>query len=319
MRVLITGRGSIAKRHLQHLRALAPDTSVAVVAAAGVVDAAFQPCDVVPDLEQGFAWGPDAVVIASMSSRHAAELAACLRRGLGCLAEKPVALSTGELGLLRQAATGSSVPVQVGFNLRHLPVLTRLKELLQGATPGRLIRAQLEVGSDLAQWRPGRDLASSYSASAEQGGGVVFDLSHEIDMARWLLGPLQVKAAVGGRRSALPIQCDDVHAALLRTQDGAPVTIALDCVSQQPVRRYAFVAEHSTIVCDLMARELKMTGAAGTLVEIRDRAEFDIGQSYRAQMSDWLAALREPGRRLVSPLSEALDATELILAMKEAV
>jgi predicted dehydrogenase len=317
-RILVTGRGSAARRHVQQLRLLVPDAAVAVVAAAGQVDATLQPCEVVPDLAQGLAWKPDAVVIASVSSRHAGELLACLRQDIPCLAEKPIAIAAGELAALRQAVIGSKAPVQVGCNLRHLPALVRLKKLLHGGRLGRVIRAQLEVGQDLVQWRPSRDVAGTYSAKAEQGGGVVFDLVHEIDMARWLLGPLQVTAAVGGHLSALPIDCDDVHIALLRTGSGAPVTVALDYVSQQAVRRYAFVAERGTIVCDLMARRLSVADRDGLRIETDAQADFDVGATYAAQMADWLASMRDRGHVLVAPLADALESAELMLAMKAA-
>lgn len=317
-RVLITGRGSIARRHVQHLRVLQPEAAVAVVAAGPVDAAAFQGCEVLPDFGAGLAWRPDAVVIASVSSRHAAELAACLEQGLPCLAEKPLAIGRGELDRLRRAAEGSSVPVQVGCNLRHLPALQRLRRLLAEAAIGRLMRAQLEVGQDLRQWRPGRDLGTSYSAHGDEGGGVVFDLVHEIDMALWLLGPLRVKAAAGGHLSALPIAADDVHAALLVDEAGAPVTIALDYVSQRPVRRYAFVGERGRLEVDLIDRELGVADASESRCLSRDPADFDVPATYRTQMADWLAAVRDPAHRLVSPLDEAFRTTELMLAMKEA-
>lgn len=320
LRVLVTGRGSIARKHVEHLRAFVPEAVVAVVSGIGAVDPCLHPCHVVADFVAGLRWQPDAVVIASVSSRHADELTACLERGLPCMAEKPIAMSRSELALLRTAAAAAlGLPVQVGCNLRHLPVLTRLRSLLASGSLGRVVRAQLEVGQDLAQWRPGRDLASSYSADRSQGGGVVFDLVHEIDMACWLLGPLRLRSAAGGKLSGLPIAADDVHTALLLDANSAPIVIALDYVSQRPVRRYAFVAERGTAVLDLTMREFHVADSEGLHPVATEAAEFDVGATYRAQMADWLAAVRDPARPLVSPLVDAFATTELMLAMQEAV
>jgi hypothetical protein len=57
---------------------------------------------------------------------------------------------------------------------------------------------------------------------------------------------------------------------------------------------------------------------AGVLSVTSEPADFDVARTYRAQMADWLAAIQHPPRTLVSPLSEAFDAAELMLAMKEA-
>lgn len=318
LRVLVTGRGSIARRHVQHLRALVPGVVVAVVAG-GPLDESFGHCEAMSTFDAGLAWRPDAVVIASVSSRHALELAACLQHRLPCLVEKPVAIARDELAFLRDGtAAAPALAVQVGCNLRQLPALQQLKALLAGGSLGRIVRAQFEVGQNLAQWRPGRDLAGSYSADAQRGGGVLFDLVHEVDMARWLLGALRVRAAVAGHLSHLPITSDDVHTALLIDSFSAPVVVALDYVSQRPVRRYALVGERGTAVFDLMARQLTIEHAAGVRV-LTDRAEdFDVAHTYRAQMADWLAAVSDPTHAVLSPLADALDTTELMLAMQEA-
>lgn len=321
MRVLLTGRGSIAQRHARLLRQALPSVMLAVVSGAGAagLDPSFGPCQAVVDFAAGLAWGPQAVVIASVSSRHAQELQRCLELGLPCLAEKPLVTSRAELaGLLEAAAGPDRAAVVVGCNLRYLPALGKLAALLRGGELGRIVRAQLEVGQDLMQWRPGRSLEASYSADASAGGGVVFDLVHEIDMANWLLGPLRVRAAIGGHLSVLPIRSDDVHVALLEQGNGAPVVVSLDYVSRQPVRRYAIVAEQGTVTCDIMKRELLLHLLGETRVLAADPADFDVGATYSAQMRDWLGAIGEPDRAVVSPLRDAFAAASLMLSMKEA-
>lgn len=317
MRVLVTGRGSIAQRHVRHLRALRPGVRIGVVARGGGGAAAFEPCDSLSDFAAGLAWSPDAVIIASVSSRHAEELEACLARCLPCLAEKPLVTDRTQLARLR-AAGANSRAVVVGCNLRYLPALRLLGEHLRRGDLGKLIRAQLEVGQHLAQWRPTRDLASSYSADAAQGGGVVFDLVHEIDMARWLLGPLAVHAAIGGRFGGLPGDTDDVHVALLRGAGGAPVTVSLDYLSRRPVRRYSVVSEGGTFNFDLMERRLVLAREDGVDLLTEAAVDFAVADTYDLQMRDWLAAIGDARHQPLSPLADAFETAALMLAMKEA-
>ena len=319
-RILVTGRGSIALRHVRHLREELPGLELAVLSSTGEVDSGFQPCSVFMTLAQGLHWTPDAVVIASASSRHGAELLACLQLGIPCLAEKPLVVNRVELDGLR-AAFGANIhhsAIVVGCNLRYLPVVRQLAAALCDASFGTVVRAHLEVGQNLAQWRPARDLASSYSAEPTQGGGVVFDLVHESDMARWLLGPLQVQAAVGGRLGHLPIKSDDVHVALLKRFNGAPVVVSLDYLSQQAVRRYVIVCEGGTLTCDIMAKRLTFADGSGTRLISDVSADFDVAQTYRMQMQDWLVAWRDSSHVVASSLADAFESTELMLAMNEA-
>lgn len=319
-RILVTGRGSIAQRHVRLLRALRPDARFIVVAA-GEVAEALQPCEVVPSTAAGFERHPDAVLVAGISSRHAEEAVEALRRGLPALVEKPLVTSRPGLEALRAAAATAAPPllrqVAVGCNLRFLPAVESIRGLLAENAIGPLVRAHLEVGQDLRQWRPGRDALAGYSADARQGGGVVFDLVHEIDLARHLLGPLAVVGAVGGRRGGFVQHADDVHVALLRGPGGLPVTVSLDYVSVRPVRRYALVGREGTLRCDVIQRTLQVENAAGVR-DLASEAAFDIAATYERQLADWLGAIDDPAHTVRMPLAEGLATSELMLALLEA-
>ena len=137
-------------------------------------------------------------------------------------------------------------------------------------------------------------------------------------MARWLLGPLSVQAAVGGRFGHLPIQSDDVHVALLRRLNGAPVSVSLDYLSQQAVRRYVVVCEGGTLTCNIVTKRLTLADETGTRLISDMPHDFDVQQTYRTQVKDWLSAWHEPSHPVISPLSDALESTELMLEMQEA-
>ncbi len=320
MRVLITGRGSIAQRHARHLRAMVPNLALAVISTLGEVDTSLQPCTIFGNMQDALLWKPEAIVVASISSKHADELEIFLRLGLPCLVEKPLVINSEQLALIEKASQEKSVSnaLIVGCNLRYLPALQKLKHALSGTVPCRVLRAHLEVGQALSQWRPSRDLKTTYSADAVSGGGVVFDLVHEIDMARWLLGPLQVHAAIGGHFSALPIQSDDVCTALLKTSLGTPVVISLDYVSQQAVRKYTIVTDSGTFSVDIMGKSIVLHTDENSRVVTDAAEDFDIPKTYQSQIADWLLAIADPMHVVVSPLKDGLKTAELMLNIKQA-
>lgn len=320
MRVLLTGRGSIAQRHVRNLRQLCPGLEVAVLCAGEPGDA-LQPCLWLREWKDAAAWSPSAVVIAGVSSDHAGQLVCALREGWPCLLEKPVALTVAQLEAVSAAArecTEAASRTVVGCNLRYLPSVQRVASLLRSGEIGPVVRAQFEVGQELRQWRPYRELAGTYSARAEMGGGVVYDLVHEIDMARWLLGPMQVRAAVRGRLGGAGLASDDVHVGLLALANGAPVTIALDYVAQRLVRRFTVVAQHGTLQWDLVAGRAWIERATGVREVCMDPQEFDMQHSYVAEMADWLRGLEDRAHRAVSSLEEGLETARLMLQLAEA-
>jgi len=319
MRVLLTGRGSIAQRHARHLRVLLPDLALAVISSTGEAVSALLPCTVFGNMQAALLWKPDAIVVASISGKHADELETCLRLGLPCLVEKPLVINSEQLARLEKASQEQSLSnaFVVGCNLRYLPALQKLKRALSGAVPCKVLRAHLEVGQALAKWRPSRDLKTTYSADVASGGGVVFDLVHEIDMARWLLGPLQVHAAIGGHFSDLPIQSDDVCTALLKTASGTPVVISLDYVSQQAVRKYTIVTDMGTFLVDIMGKSIVLHTDKNSRVVTDAAEDFDIPETYQSQMADWLLAIANPKHKVASPFADGLKTAELMLNIKQ--
>jgi len=76
--------------------------------------------------------------------------------------------------------------VFVAYNLRFHPVIQKLHEFVKGK---EVYSIQAYVGQYLPDWRPGTDYSKCYSASKAQGGGVLRDLSHELDYINWIAKP----------------------------------------------------------------------------------------------------------------------------------
>ena len=98
--------------------------------------------------------------------------------------------------------------------MRFNPLIQRLFDELKGQT---IISSQAYVGQYLPNWRPNRDYRESYSAKKNEGGGVLRDLSHELDFLNWILGGWKRVAALGGKYSELDIDSDDVFGLMFET------------------------------------------------------------------------------------------------------
>lgn len=315
LRVLISGAGSIAKRHATNLFSVRPDASVMAVTRQPLVRLADWPTGVTAagSFEDGMETGADAVMICGASADHARELLECIRLGLPVFVEKPLLTHEGDLAKV-SAALGQAHPASViGCNLRFLRSLAQLRAALADGVAGRLVRVHLEVGQWLPDWRPGRPLDSCYSADVAAGGGVVFDLVHEIDAALWLLGSLSLLNVAGGQLSSLPLKAPDTAVALLRDERGCPVTISLDYVSRRPVRRYVFVGDQGTLLWDLQQRQLRLSTTEGARDLTVDPGDFAVADTYPAELAEWLAAIDAHTPPPTCPLASSLAAASLML------
>jgi predicted dehydrogenase len=322
LRALIIGFGSIGKRHARNLRALMPDAQIRVVRASSATDPVLAELrgERAGSLAEGLRWRPDLAVVASPSALHLEALVPLLEAGVPCYLEKPIVASRDQLDALEAilARLARVPPVQVGCNLRFLPSLRRLREIMRRGELGHPARASLEVGQWLPDWRAGQDYRVTYSASRAAGGGVVLDLIHEIDMARWLLGELECVGSAVGRLSGLEIDTEDTAAGVFvgAPPGGAIVTVAMDYVARTRVRRYSVIGTRASAVWDLAMPLLSVANASGTRELTRAATDFDLGPTYVEAMREFLTAVKS-GTTPTVTLEDGLATMRLALDMRD--
>lgn len=248
MKALVVGFGSIGERHVRALGAI-EDVETAVVSRRAVDTPRL-----FPTIEQALdAWEPDYVVVASRTSEHIDDVGLLARLGFSgtLLVEKPI--------YHRPAETPGNgfAHCFVGYDLRFHPVIRRLRELLAGCD---VHAVHAYVGQYLPEWRPGRDYRDTQAAKADDGGGVLRELSHELDYLCWCLGPWRRLTASGGQLSGLDIDSDDVFSVLFETERCPVVTANLNCLDSVARREITALTSSGTVRADLIAGTVEHGG-----------------------------------------------------------
>jgi predicted dehydrogenase len=152
------------------------------------------------------------------------------------------------------------------------------------------------------------DPSQSVTARHDLGGGVLLELSHEIDAAIWCFGPItEVTARLRHDGAPTDGRVETVADLAVTTQLGARGTIHLDMVREMPRRVWQASGPTGTIEADLLSGRVRGTGAAAEVdrqvpAGWRDRAEdrlvanlfaVDQGRAEPAcSVDDGLAVLR---------------------------
>ena len=244
MKILIIGFGSIGARHFEVLSGLYPDSEILLVSAHSKHEnAKFKSLNEVKDLGLY-----DYYVIASETSLHEKQLREInmVARGKKILVEKP---------LFAQPSTfkPTNNAVFVGYNLRYHPLLEYVRNL-----SSKVLSVAVFTGQYLPDWRPGAEYSKSYSASLERGGGVLLDLSHEIDYIQNLFGSLTVIGAVGGKISDLKIDTEDYASFVGITNRQISVCVTVEYLSKIPMRIIHINTTAGTYIVDLIEGKVKI-------------------------------------------------------------
>jgi predicted dehydrogenase len=256
-RALIVGAGSIGIRHGEVLTRLGSDVAF-VTGRTDLPDRAFQNLvDGLHDFE------PDYVVVANETDHHAAtieELAATGFTG-AVLVEKPMAVPMGAVDHAPFSALG------VGYNLRFHPLVEALADAVADADA---LTVEVYAGQHLTTWRPGREVREQYSSSAARGGGVLRDLSHELDYLGLLFGHCVGVFARGGRLGDVTVDSDDAWGIVAQYERAPIVTVQLNYLDTQTRRRVIVNTGNSTIEADFIASTLRIDGESTHLAVDRN-------------------------------------------------
>jgi predicted dehydrogenase len=254
---LVVGAGSIGRRHLANLRQLAPKSRIVVLRRENSGELAAASL-VVTQLEQALAERPFAAIVANPAPFHLAVAQQLAERGCHLLVEKPLSDGVAGVDRLIQTCADHSAVLMVGYNLRFLPSLRKLSELLAGGTIGKILHLRAEVGQYLPDWRPATDYRQSVTARRALGGGALLELSHEIDLALWLAGPVAVVMARIDRIGDLDIDTDDCVDLVLDFASGARGTVHMDLLQRAPRRKLVVVGSAGSLEWDYFADTVRI-------------------------------------------------------------
>lgn len=287
---LIVGGGSIALRHGRVLQGLGAEVSF--VSSRTDLDGV-----VYPTVDAAIPSGmPDYVVVANDTSRHAEAVSQLTQAGYTgrLLIEKPAVVDPQH--------TASFSHVGVAFNLRFHPVIGRLREVLDAMrVDEHVIQVEAYAGQWLPDWRPDRPVNEQYSAHVARGGGVLRDLSHELDLLQWLIGKTTGVFARGGRIGDVTVDSDDSWNVVLEHTTRATTSLQLNYFDRPGARFMRVVTSHRTFEANLTSSTLTINGESQHFAIERD-------DTYRAMHEDMLTH-----QATVATIAAASETDALIL------
>jgi predicted dehydrogenase len=312
--VAIVGFGSAGRKALNVLQDLRPDAQFLIVTRQGM----DQPNVTVTDaLDNVLGFQPDVVVVAGPASlrKHTVETLASVRASF--FLEKPLAHSLADAMTLARII-GNSNRSQVGYNLRFSRSLSYFRAHVHASTFGRVLSVRAETGQYLPDWRPGADYRESVSARSELGGGVLRELSHELDYLRWIFGPIEWVSGWVGRTSDLDIDVDDTALVTLGFGGSGPDssligTVALDFVRRDRTRSVTAVCEEATLRWDGIGGRVEVWRAGSREWEVLV-TDAGTAATYRAQWEYFLVDNNDQA----SPAATVDDGLE-VLRLVEAI
>jgi predicted dehydrogenase len=313
MKLLVVGTGSIGKRHIKNLLELGAEVlSFSYQLNAQKIDPRVTP---VSQLDVFLESDIDAVVIANRTDQHMDVAMQAARAGKHLFLEKPLANSMAGVGELVATVQQKGLVVEAGFMLHLHPNLLWIREQLAKGLLGEIWHMRAAVGQWLPDWRPGTDHRQGYGAFKALGGGVTFDLIHELDLVQWLLGPVADVTAMMRQAAALEIETEAVAQIVLQLASGALAQVHLDYLRPGYGREMEIVGRQGVLRWDYVQGVVTLE-EAGQVPRVVHRVPvgFVRNHLFLDHMRHFLQRLRSPTLPATSPLEEAAAVLRVALA-----
>lgn len=314
MRAAVIGLGNIAKRHRENLKKMFPRIEIIAMSASGRIPSE-NICNsdlVAPNIQSVIDFNVDMAIIASPASLHSLHAIPLIEAGIPVLIEKPVATSLEDTKAIIKAKKKYKVNVGVGYCLKYLPSALFVRDFIESGRGGKIFNANIEIGQYLPDWRPNTDYKQSVSANKSLGGGVLFELSHELDYAQWLFGKISVEHALIRNTGELDIEVEDVADLLASTESGCVVNLHLDFLQKQASRKCKIIFSKGSLVWDLIKNQVLWFDGTGESALYVDEL-WDKNKMYINMLSDFS---NQDKTDSFSNIESSLKIIELILDIK---
>ncbi len=257
-------------------------------------------------LEDGQTQG---VIIATRHNAHAAQVVQALQAGKHVWVEKPLALTSVELGNIERVLMKQAKPctLMVGFNRRFSPALVPLHARLSATGGAKRVLLRINAG---------RTEETSWQQTEEGGGRLLGEVCHFTDLAYWLLGQGGVNPVekVTANRGA----GQDEYSINLRFADGSLADICYTSEGDPAApkeRIEVFGGGAYGVMDNYTTTRWQQGGRSHTLY----RKPFWQGQNkgHAAALGAWVAACCG-GPSTLPTATELLASSRLILQVQEA-
>ena len=164
------------------------------------------------------------VAIATESGLHAQIALDCIDFGVNVIIEKPIAMSMADVEEIIRRSGQKGVKVSVCHQNRFNPAVQATRKALEAGRFGKLSHGSIHV-----RWNRNRDYYSQApwrGTWAQDGGCLMNQCIHGIDLLRWMMGD-EVDEVYGVTRQQFHdyLECEDVGMAVVKFKNGAIGTI----------------------------------------------------------------------------------------------
>ena len=268
-KIILIGLGSISKKHIFVLKKIRPNIKILKLSSRKFDFYNFK------EINKLKIFNPDMIILCSPASKHFSQLKKIEKifTNKKVLIEKPVFEKN------YQTPKRLKNKYFIGYNLRFHPILLFIKNYIKKK---KLFLIDVTSQSYLPLWRK-TNYTKSVSAQKILGGGVLLELSHELDYLKWIFKNLKVSFKINKKISNLKIDTDDILN-LTGKINNSILQLNLNFFSKIPNRSIKIDGLGFSLKGDLIKNKIEIISNTKTIT--KKFTNFRMIDTYKLQMRE---------------------------------
>ncbi len=254
-KILIVGFGAIGQKHLKNLRKILPKSEFAILTSQKIKKNKIKVFNALKDAKK---FRPSLVLICNQATEHINYAKLFSNMGCHIFIEKPVAINVDHLTKFIKEIKNKKITILSGYNLRFEPSLIFFKKIVDSKLLGKILSVRSEVGQYLPSWRD-KDYSKSVSAQKKTGGGVINELSHDIDILLMLFKKIKIVSSTNYKVSNLKINTEDTAHAIFKSSKNKSnffLYLVMDFYRHDHTRKCTVIGSDGTAVWNGFERKI---------------------------------------------------------------
>ena len=263
---------------------------------------------------------PNISFVCNPSSNHIDFSMFLANLGSHIFLEKPLSNNFKNLKKLKEIIIKKKLIFYVGYQMKFHPLLIKVKKIIDEKTYGNLLSIKSNFGEYLEYFHRYENIKDTIYGKKKYGGGVILEISHEIDYLLWLVGrkPKKIKSLFS-KLSQLPINVEDICLSVMtfeKYNKNILVSLNLDLLQFDSERNLTLIFEKSIIRINLTNNVLKITEKNGKKRTINLK-KFERNYLFVSQLKYFLKCIKLNKQPIINNFESAFETLKFSLEMKK--
>lgn len=314
LRAAIIGFGSIGKRHLINLSKFILEKNIKIFTSKKITNKNLNYTNNIKDLIN---FKPHFIIISNAATQHLNIAKKIMNNSNSLLIEKPLSDNSKKVTNFIKFWKKKKPSIKIGYNLRYLDSLIYFRKLIKNKNLGKILYVNIDACSDLKNWRKNTHYSKTVSAQKKLGGGVLLEMSHELDYLRWIFGDPDYIYSKIKKLSNLKINVEDTASIILDyKKKNMIINVFMNFFQKIKSRSCMVVGSKKIIKWDLFKNDVSIYDEKKNSWNSKKFKKNDMNNTYQKEIYDFIY-LKKTTKKTHKDLIFNLNTLKLIEAIKK--